>query len=71
VAGGRIVPELWQNDVTPENISTLLARFVTENSLQSGVKERLSDAKQRLGGTGASRRAASIAVDMIENKSSM
>ncbi len=71
VAGGRIVPELWQNDVTPENISMLLARLVTENGLRNVVKERLASAKQRLGGTGASGRTAAIAVDLLDNRNYM
>ncbi len=65
VAGSRIVPELWQNEVTQENISILLEKLLINKQLQKEVKRLLNYAKDKLGTRGASGRAAEIALEML------
>jgi len=65
VAGGRIVPELRQNDVTPYNIAALLEKLMGDADLRDAVKRRLGEAKSRLGRPGASERAAGIACELM------
>ena len=65
VSGSRVVPELWQNDVTPENISLLIANLITDGLLRDKVKHALDTVKSKLGTPGASDRAADIALEMM------
>jgi len=65
VAGGRIVPELRQNDVTPDNIASLLRKIIRDEGLREAVKRRLGEAKSKLGRPGASERAAGIACELM------
>lgn len=65
VAGSRVVPELWQHEATPENISSHISRFLKDQHLRETVSRSLSIAKARLGNSGASDRAASIALELM------
>jgi len=65
VAGSRIVPELWQNQVTPDNIAMHIEKILNDQSLRSRMRDLLSAAKSRLGEPGASERAANIALEMM------
>ncbi len=65
VAGGRIVPELWQDDVTPGNIAREVKRFLNDDVLSKDVRNKLSIARERLGEPGAAGRAAKIACEML------
>ncbi|MFC1650773.1 lipid-A-disaccharide synthase [Candidatus Latescibacterota bacterium] len=65
VAGSRIVPELWQNDVSAEKIAELADSFLKDGALRETASKALVSAKGKLGENGASERAARIAVGMI------
>ena len=67
VASSRIVPELWQGDVNPENIAKHTGKFLNDAQLRESVRNALSIAKEKLGEKGASERAARIAVEMMGN----
>ncbi|MFC1489914.1 lipid-A-disaccharide synthase [Candidatus Latescibacterota bacterium] len=66
VAGSRIVPELWQSDVTAKNIAHEAERFFSDSALKDKTKMALESSKRKLGDSGASERAARIAYGMIE-----
>jgi len=66
VAGARVVPELWQNSVTPGAIAGLLYNFCSDSALYNKVKHALAHVKVRLGESGASERAAKIALDILK-----
>ncbi|MBF0468147.1 MAG: lipid-A-disaccharide synthase [Desulfamplus sp.] len=68
VARYPIVPELLQNDATPEKISFKVLSMIDSNSLIS-IKKQLLMIPRYLGGTGASKRTAHIALQMIERSS--
>ena len=65
VAGARVVPELWQNSVTPGAIAGLLYNFCSDTALYNKVKHALAHVKGRLGESGASERAAKIALEIL------
>ncbi len=65
VAGRRVVPELWQNDVTPERIAASTMRFLGDEGYRAETKRLLAEAVARLGNPGASVRAASVAIGML------
>jgi lipid-A-disaccharide synthase len=65
VAGERIVPELWQNDVTPRNIAEHIFELCHSSVKREKIKFALAAVKEKLGEPGASERAASIALDMM------
>jgi len=58
VAGQKIVPEYAQTDFTPEAVAAAAVRFLTDAVYAERTREALRNVRQRLGGPGASRRAA-------------
>ncbi len=60
VAGRRVAPELIQDDFTPEAVANETARLLTDADLRRRTKAALGEVRARLGGEGASQRAAEI-----------
>ncbi len=60
VAGQRIVPELVQFEVTPENIARESLGILNDHKRIHEIKENLRKVKSKLGETGASSRASHI-----------
>ncbi len=58
VAGRRVVPELIQDDFTPERVADEALRVLTDPAKAAAVRHDLRDVRARLGTPGASRRAA-------------
>jgi lipid-A-disaccharide synthase len=58
IAGQRIVPELIQDAFTPEAVADEAVSILTDASRAEHIRERLACVRSRLGGPGASRRAA-------------
>lgn len=67
VAGSRVVPELWQNDVTPKKIADYVLNMLQDKEIYERTKILLHDAKENLGEPGASLRTAKLAVEMLKN----
>ncbi|MCE5250062.1 lipid-A-disaccharide synthase [bacterium] len=65
VAGARIVPELWQNNVTPGNIATHIEKMLGDKQLYNLIKQLLGNAKHKLGNPGSTERAVKIACDLL------
>ncbi len=63
VAGREVVPELLQDQVTPENIAAELKQMTGEAATRDRIRQGLAEVTARLGGRGASRRAARIALE--------
>ena len=66
VAGERIVPELLQGDATSEGIAAEIAAYLEDPAHRRRVSEALLSAAARLGGPGASARAAAEVVGVLE-----
>ena len=65
VAGERIVPELIQDDFTPERVAAEVTVLLTDREQHARMKEGLRRVKSLLGGPGASGRAAEAVLDVV------
>ena len=68
VAGKRIVPELIQNDFTSERVAEECVRLLTDEQLRRKTHEELRIVRKRLGGAGASGRAAEAVLTVARSK---
>jgi lipid-A-disaccharide synthase len=60
VAGARVAPELVQDQFTPHAVADEAVRLLTDADLRRRTAAALGEVRLRLGGQGASRRAAEI-----------
>jgi lipid-A-disaccharide synthase len=58
IAGSRIVPEFIQDAFTPEAVAVEAVSMLTDPARAVQIRQGLRDVRERLGGGGASRRAA-------------
>jgi lipid-A-disaccharide synthase len=58
IAGRRVVPELIQSDFTPDRVAAELLPLLDETGARHAMQAGLSEVRKRLGGPGASGRAA-------------
>ncbi len=58
VAERKIAPELIQDDFTPESAAREIVTLLTDEGARTRMIEAIRDVKRKLGGPGASRRAA-------------
>lgn len=58
IAGSRIVPEFIQDAFTPQAVADEAVSMLTDPARASRIRKGLTDVRERLGGGGASRRAA-------------
>lgn len=64
VAGRRIVPELIQDEFTPESVAREATRILTDPAQAQRMRTDLREVKARLGDPGASRRAAEAVLEV-------
>ena len=69
VAGERIVPELIQDDCTPERVAAETIDLLTNPERVADMKEQLAAVREKLGGVGASGRAAEAVLEVARRKS--
>jgi lipid-A-disaccharide synthase len=67
IAERRIVPELIQGDFTPEKVAREAVGFLDDPGRLAGIRSELSFVRQRLGGPGASGRAAAIVKENLRS----
>ncbi|UCG63043.1 MAG: lipid-A-disaccharide synthase [Candidatus Zixiibacteriota bacterium] len=60
VLGEKVVPELIQQEASPETMMRALERYMADDTYRVGVTEKLNRVPGLLGGAGASRRAAEL-----------
>ena len=58
IAGEEVVPELLQDAFTPDAVADRVVAFLTDAELAARTRAELKRVRERLGSTGASRRAA-------------
>jgi lipid-A-disaccharide synthase len=69
IAGRRIVPELIQDDCTAENIAAETLSLLTNHERADETRRVLADVRAKLGGPGASGRAADAVLEIAGTKS--
>ncbi len=68
VAGRRIVPELIQDGFTPEAATAEAVRLLSDRAYADRVRADLREVRSKLGGPGASRRAAEAVLEVARGK---
>ena len=68
IAGEKIVPELIQADFTPEAVAAEAISMLTNRARLARVHEGLARVRERLGGSGASRRAAQAILGSLKSE---
>jgi lipid-A-disaccharide synthase len=58
IAGERIVPELVQDEFTPDAVAREAVSMLTDRARSARIRQGLARVREKLGGPGASRRAA-------------
>jgi len=66
IAGERIVPELIQDAFTPDAVAREAISMLTDRARAAKIREGLARVRARLGGPGASRRAAEAVLRVVE-----
>jgi lipid-A-disaccharide synthase len=65
IAGERLVPELIQEAFTPDAVAREALSMLTQPERASRIRAGLAVVRRKLGGPGASRRAADAILKMI------
>lgn len=65
IAGKEVIPELLQGDATPESIAAHALVLLNDKDKRQHVRAELLAVREKLGGGGASDRAAGIALEML------
>jgi lipid-A-disaccharide synthase len=65
VVGKKVVPELIQNDVTPQRIAQEAEKILRDPETRDEIEAAFKTVKEKLGAKGASRRVAQIALHMM------
>jgi lipid-A-disaccharide synthase len=68
IAGRKIVPELIQDDFTPDAVAEQAAAMLADAGRRTEIREGLASVRQQLGGPGASRRAAEAILELVNNR---
>jgi lipid-A-disaccharide synthase len=64
----ELQPELIQDDASPQNIAEAVTTMISDRERLSRLKEELLRVRDLLGGSGASDRVATIALDLISTE---
>jgi lipid-A-disaccharide synthase len=67
VAGRRVVPELIQDDFTPQAVATEALRLLMDPAHAAHVRSELREVRGKLGTPGASRRAAEAVLEVARS----
>jgi lipid-A-disaccharide synthase len=68
IAGEKIVPELVQNAFTPEAVAREAIAMLTDRGRAERIRNGLARVRERLGGPGASRRAAKAILHVAHSR---
>jgi lipid-A-disaccharide synthase len=67
VAGKRLVPELIQQDATPQNMADAVSKMLNDPAYYKSITDGLAAVRARLGDAGASARAAAVVLELLKN----
>ena len=66
IAEKRVVPELVQDDFTPEKVTAEILRLVQDPNARATVRAGLADVRSKLGPPGAVERAADSIARLLQ-----
>ena len=69
IAGRRVVPELIQDECTPEHVAAAALALLDDPERAAAVRRDLAEVRTRLGAPGASARAASAVLEVARRRS--
>ncbi len=67
IAGERVVRELIQEECTAEAVAAEAIRILTDSEYRGRMVDQLAEVRRRLGGPGASERAAEAVLDVVHS----
>ncbi len=65
IAGKTVVPELIQDEASPEKIAAMVMDIITDRKRMTDIKTELSKIRDMLGSPGAAERTARLAFEML------
>src|SRR5262249_21679605 len=68
IAGEKIVPELIQDAFTPDAVAREAGSMLTDKGRAAQIRRGLGRVREKLGGAGASRRAAQAILNVVQEK---
>ncbi len=66
VAGREVVREFIQHEATPEALAAEMSRLLDDQDYRNGIRQGLSEIRERIGNDNGSRNVARLAADMLE-----
>lgn len=68
IMGRRVIPELWEDEVTAENIAATVLPWLTDEDKRRHMHEELAAVRRTLGEPGAMQRTAQTILDFIRER---
>ena len=68
ISGHRIMPELWQDEVTPENIEAAVLPWLVDAAAAEEARHLMAGVRRQMGEAGAVRRTAEIISEFVKEK---
>lgn len=68
ISGHRIMPELWQDEVTPENIEATVLPWLVDAAAAEEARHLMAGVRCQMGEAGAVRRTAEIISEFVKEK---
>ncbi len=68
IMGRRIMPELWQDEVTAENIAHVMIPMLTDTSRHDELKQAMAEVRRTMGQSGAVQRIAKTILEFAKEK---
>lgn len=68
ISGHRIMPELWQDEVTPENIEAAVLPWLVDVAASEEARHLMAGVRCQMGEAGAVRRTAEIISEFVKEK---
>lgn len=68
IMGRRIMPELWQDEVTAENIAHTIIPMLTDTARHEELKQAMAEVRRTMGRSGAVQRIAETILEFAKEK---
>lgn len=68
IMGRRIMPELWQDEVTAEHIAQVIVPILTDTSRHDELKQAMAEVRRTMGQSGAVQRIAKTILEFAKEK---